>query len=117
MERMTIIVDRLRLYAYHGVGVQERVVGNEFEVSVAVDYPCSGNADMLDRTLNYAEICRIVREESGTPSNLLEHLAVRIKQALMREFPLITGGRIRVSKPSPPIGGVQVAGVGVELAW
>lgn len=114
---MTIIVERLRLYAYHGVGAQERIVGNEFEVTVAVDYPYPGSDDCLATTLNYAEICRIVRRESEVPSNLLEHLAVRIKRALVSEFPLISGGRVMVSKPAPPIGGVQMAGVSVECVW
>lgn len=40
-DRMTITLDSLRFYAHHGVGAQERVVGNEFEVTVSVEIPRS----------------------------------------------------------------------------
>ena len=37
--KATIVIDGLRIRARHGVLPQERVVGNEFEVSLSLVYP------------------------------------------------------------------------------
>ena len=37
----TITIDRLRLHCNHGVLEQERLVGNEFDVTVVFDYDAS----------------------------------------------------------------------------
>ena len=58
-DRMTITLDSLRFYAYHGVGAQERVVGNEFEVTVSVEIP-PVYTDDLSATVSYADIAAIV---------------------------------------------------------
>ena len=49
-----ISLNRLRFHAFHGVMEQERRVGNDFEVSLTVDYPFEKalTSDDLDHTLN-----------------------------------------------------------------
>ena len=56
---VTIEVVRLSVHAFHGVGEQERLVGNDFEVSVSLDYPPAEKAvvtDDLDSTLDFGEL-------------------------------------------------------------
>ncbi|MDE6048554.1 MAG: dihydroneopterin aldolase [Paramuribaculum sp.] len=114
----SIEIDSLRLFARHGVAGQERIVGNIFEVSLSLRYPLESatESDNLDNTLNYAEVINIVREEMDIPSQLLEHVAGRILKRLTSEFPLISGGRIKITKTAPPCG-VEVKGVSVILEW
>ena len=58
---MTITLDSLRFYAYHGVGAQERVVGNDFEVTVSGDIDPI-YTDNLDATVSYADIAAVVKK-------------------------------------------------------
>lgn len=114
----TIEVNQLRLYAYHGVMAQERIVGNEYEVTVHVGYPIEEAmaGDDLEHTLNYAHIVEIVKDVMAQPSQLLEHVAGRLRMALIEEFPLINGGMIRIAKITPPIP-VQLQSVAVKIRW
>lgn len=115
-DRMTITLDSLRFYAYHGVGAQERVVGNEFEVTVSVEIP-PVYTDDLSATVSYADIAAIVGEEMAEPSDLIEHVAVRIRAAIMERLPAVIGGGVTVVKHKPPIPGVQLASASVTLRW
>ncbi len=92
--------------AFHGVAPQERTVGNLFEVSLRLEYPPALRAvtsDRVDDTLNYARVAEIVREVMTVPSDLLEHVAGRIHEAVMAAYPAIAGGSITVSKLAPPV--------------
>lgn len=118
-ETVTIEIDRLRVHARHGVMAQERTVGNEFEVSLSLEYPAAGavDTDDLDQTLNYAEVCAVVKEVMAIPSQLLEHVCGRIRAALLDRFPLIRSGSITVAKPAPPIPNAQLRRVSVTLRF
>lgn len=117
----TVEIDRLRLYAHHGVGEQERRVGNLFEVTVRMTLPAAGAMDAIDRdelagAANYADIADIVRERMQTPSQLLEHAAGRIIGSLRERFPETSDIRVRIEKLTPPLG-LQMAGAAVTLRW
>lgn len=117
---VTIEVNRLRMHAFHGVDTQERVVGNDFEVSLSVCYPQAVEAvetDNLEATLNYAELIEIVRREMAVSSRLLEHVAGRIEDAVRQRYPGITAGKVRVAKLVPPVAGVQLGETAVVLVW
>ena len=104
--KATIAVDGIRLRAYHGVLPQERKVGNVFEISLSLDYPPALNAVVSDdvaETLNYARAVEIVKEVMCEPSALLEHVAGRIHDALLAEYPDINSGKIVVAKLAPPV--------------
>lgn len=118
MESITIEVNGLRIYARHGVGPQERTVGNLFEVTVHLRYP-AGEAvenDRLECTINYAEVVAVAKEIMTNPSLLIENAAGRLKSALLDRFPLIEGGMIRVAKLVPPIP-AELDSVAVALRW
>lgn len=119
METVTIEINRLRLRSCHGVMAQERIVGNDFEVSVRLVYPASDavRTDRLESTLNYAEVCDVIKSVMARHSSLLEHVCGRLRDALTERFPLISSGRIRVAKLNPPIEATQLESVAVELVW
>lgn len=113
-----IEINGLRLFGRHGVMPQERAVGNIFEVTAHLRYPIfeAAATDALGSTLNYAEVVEVIMREMRTPSALLEHVASRIRLALLEAFPLIEGGMIRVAKTAPPIP-CQLADVAVRIEW
>lgn len=115
-DRMTVTLASMRLYARHGVGAQEREVGNEFEVTVNIEIP-PVYTDSLDDTVSYADIAGLVREQMAIPSMLLEYVAVRLRQALTARFPQILGGSVTVAKLKPPIPAAQLGSASVTLTW
>lgn len=111
-----IYINEAEFYAYHGVMLQERVVGNTFLVNlvVEVDIVAASESDKLEDTLNYADIFEVVKKEMAIPSNLLEHVAGRIIQSLHAKFSTIRKIEISVTKKNPPINGLM-NGIGVRL--
>lgn len=116
---VTIEINGLYVRANHGVMAQERVVGNDFEVDLQLVYPSDEavGSDRLDATLNYADVVDEVKRVMAEPSALLEHVAGRIRRALMSRFPRIESGMVRVAKLSPPIAGAKLRSVAVALSW
>jgi dihydroneopterin aldolase len=102
-----IALEGLDFHAYHGVYPHERESGNWFEVDIAVETDFSKAAldDDLGETVNYETLFRIVKEEMEKPSKLLETVAGKIVDDVMREFPSITLVEFKISKLNPPIGG------------
>ena len=90
-----ITLHKMKFFAYHGVGEQERVVGNHFEVTLKVYCP-------MEKAMNYAALSATVEAEMAKPSLLLENVAYRITQAVKKNFPTVTGGEITISKLTPP---------------
>lgn len=118
MLKTSITLNGMRFYAHHGVSPQETAVGNWFEVTVRVDYPFERamEDDVLEGTLDYAALYDCVRREMEFPSKLLEHVAGRIRRAVCRTFPGVTGGCVQVVKLCPPIPGAM-ASASVEVSW
>lgn len=112
----TIFVNDIQLHAYHGVMPQEQLTGNDYLVSVSAQYPIDKaiTTDDVQHTLNYAMVYDIVKEEMGISSKLVEHVAGRIAQHLMKHFADISAVQVRITKLNPPMG-AQCAGAGVEV--
>lgn len=118
MPSAIIEINRLKVYAYHGVDRQETVVGNDFEVSVHLEFPCmqAMRTDQLDSTVSYSDVIDEIHKEMKQPSKLLENVAYRIYMALMLRFPGITGGSVTVLKLHPPVSG-QMDSCGFTYRW
>ena len=116
-EKQTIRLRQMEFYAQHGVLPQERVVGGKYMVDVVLDVRLDEAAllhDCLEGTVNYADVYEVVREEMDVPSMLLEHVAMRILNALMKNFSLVERATVNVCKVNPPMGAV-CQGASVEL--
>lgn len=88
-----------------------------FYVSLDIDSEVSSEAllhDRLSGTISYADIIERVRQEMSVPSALLEHLAHRVGQRLLADFPAIHSLTVRIDKESPPCG-VCADSIGVSL--
>ncbi len=107
MNDMTIELEGMEFYAFHGCLEKERAEGNEFVVDFKgeVNDGSSVESDCLADTLDYSEVYRVVEREMQMPSNLLEHVAGRLVKALRKEFPQLVRCSVRVSKRNPPVGG------------
>ncbi len=113
-----ITIDGLRLYAYHGLLPQERVVGAYFVVTVEAEQGEGGLAcsDQIADTIDYAALSRVVEEEMAVSGNLLESVAHRIVGRLTDEWQSLARVRVRIVKENPPLG-VECRGAGVEVTF
>ena len=112
-----ILLNNIRLYAYHGVLEQERTVGGWYSVTLTIDYPLAKamETDCVDDTLDYAKVLEVVVSEMKKRSRLIEHVAGRILSALTDNFPLIEAAEILLTKENPPMG-CDTAGASVRLS-
>ena len=111
-----IILRNVRFHAFHGVMPQERKVGADFLVNLRVGYPLEQamQSDEVSDTLNYAALYEVVKAEMMQPSNLLEHVAGRIADAVVKRFPQVTSIDLELTKQNPPMG-ADCDGAGVEI--
>ena len=112
-----ICIEQMEFYAFHGFYPEERKVGARFlvDLTLDIDLEKAGQTDQLEDTVNYELIYQVVRAEMEIPSQLIEHVAYRIKNALTKQFPQIQKISLKLTKLNPPLGG-KVEKVAVILA-
>lgn len=113
---MKILVEGIRLYAYHGCMEEEAKTGRSYRVDVnaETDQERSAESDRLEDTVNYVSIYNIVKEEMAVRSKLIEHVAARIARRIRVQHPPVKKVTVKVTKLHPPIDGT-VEGVSVIL--
>tara|TARA_B100000586_G_scaffold190939_1_gene140498 strand:- start:622 stop:1008 length:387 start_codon:yes stop_codon:yes gene_type:complete len=112
-----IVLEGMRFYGFHGVNPEERVLGQEYLVDLAVEMElrAAGASDRLEDTVSYAHIYRAVRDVmEGEPRNLLEAAAQSIAERVLADFP-VDSVSVRVKKPHPPIRGSVIENATVEI--
>ena len=111
-----IVIEGLRLYAYHGVMEQERTVGAYFiiDVEVTTDFSHAMQTDDLSGTISYADIFDTIKKEMAVPSRLIEHVGGRIAKAIIGGFPNVSTVRLKILKENPPMG-ADCRGAGIEI--
>lgn len=112
----TLSIEGMEFYAYHGCFKEEQIIGTRFLVDLHIETDTSSAeaSDDLKKTLNYQDVYGLVREEMEQRSNLIEHVARRILDRLMKEKPEIASAQVKVSKINPPVGG-KVDRVSISL--
>lgn len=111
-----ITLKDIRIFAHHGVLPQERAVGAYFTLNLRIqtDFSRALATDDLAGTISYADAFEVVKAEMAVPSQLLEHVAGRICQALFDRFPAAEAIHLELLKENPPMG-ADCAGAGVAL--
>ena len=118
MMKTSIFLDEVRFHAFHGVMPQERAVGADFTVwlKVGYDFVKAAESDELIDTISYSDLYQVVRTEMDKPSQLLEHVALRIIKAITARWPQIGTVDLRLAKDNPPMG-ADCKGAGVEIHY
>ncbi|MCK5823790.1 MAG: dihydroneopterin aldolase [Ichthyobacteriaceae bacterium] len=102
-----ILIENIKIYAYHGCLKEENVIGSDYliDVELELDYSKASATDDLNYTVNYAEVNNVIHEEMAIISCLIEHVAQRIITRIINEFELITEVNLKLSKLNPPMSG------------
>ena len=102
-----IYLKNIRTFSYHGCLVEESKIGSDYRIDLTIhtNLTPSAQSDKLSDTVDYVLLNRIVTEEMGIRSELLEHVTQRIIERIFNESPLVKKIQLEVSKLNPPIGG------------
>ena len=113
----SIKLKNIKVFAYHGCLDEEGKIGSDYRVDLKVkgDLTNSANSDELADTIDYVQLNKIVKEEMAIRSKLLESVAERINNRVLKEIILVQKVTVSVSKINPPIGG-NVAEVSVTIS-
>ena len=101
-----IWIKDLEIFAYHGVLAEEKRNGQKFYVTVSmdVDLHAAGMTDDLDKTVNYAEVCELIRRTMQEESyDLIEAAAEQLAKKILLKFPLVKKVEVEIKKPWAPI--------------
>ena len=111
-----IRINAMHFYAHHGCFEQERAIGTNFCVDLRFETDTSRaeQTDNIADTVSYLDVYQVVKREMAVPSNLLEHVARRICDAIMAQFLAVYAITTVVHKLNPPLGG-QMESVSVEI--
>ena len=102
-----VILKDIRVYAFHGCMEEEELIGSDYIVNLEVetDMHQPAYSDLLEDAVDYVLLNTIVKEEMLIRSRLLEHIAQRIIDRILKQFPMVKNVEVKVAKQNPPIGG------------
>lgn len=111
---MTIHLQNLQFFGFHGVYPEEQLLGNEFIVNVKLACsPFINENILLEQTVNYEEIFAIISSVMQIPTPLLETLVVKIGNTILEQYLQVKAVDVSIYKRNPPIKGYQ-GNVGVQ---
>lgn len=112
-----IIIKNMKFYAYHGVILAERELGQFFHIDLELymDLCPAGKSDSLEDTIDYSNVFSLIRKiNEDNKFQLIERLAENVADALLTNYPQLEKVKIAVRKPEAPIN-EEFEWVGVEL--
>ena len=112
-----ILINRIAVFAYHGVLPEEERIGQRFYVSLdcRLDLAEAGRSDDWKKTVNYVQLAEIAtRVATGRRFRIIEALAEAIATEALAASPRLDEITVRVEKPSAPVPAI-LDGVSVEI--
>ncbi len=102
-----IIIEGIKVYAYHGCLKEEGKIGAQYvvDVTLEIDFTEASQTDNLSKTIDYVAVYEIVKTQMAIRSKLIEHVGRRIIIDLKKKFPTLEKLEVKVSKLNPPMNG------------
>lgn len=107
MEMDEIKIQKLEVYAYHGVFPEENKLGQRFFVDLILytNTQEAGRTDNLTASTHYGEVCHMVtRFLKEHTFRLIETAAEGVAERILQDYPLIREVVVEINKPQAPIG-------------
>ena len=101
-----IHIDKLEIFAHHGVYPEERREGQTFYVNAVLylDIGEAGRSDDLEQTVDYGAVCHFVTDWMGNNTcSLLEAVACRLAEAILLKYKMLSGIDLEIVKPYAPV--------------
>ena len=103
----TILIEGIKLYAYHGCLEEEGKIGANYivDVDMETNFNDAAKNDDLSKTIDYVIVFNIVKTEMAIRSKLIETVGERIINKLKKEFKTLEKVKVKISKLNPPMNG------------
>jgi len=112
---ITIHLNNLIFYSFHGVHEEERILGNEYEVNAVIQFhEIDPEIDSLSQTINYVDIFEIIKNRMNIPTQLLETVVMDIGNTIHEKYNYVRSINISLTKNHPPIQQIQGS---VGVSW
>lgn len=101
-----IIINGLKLFAYHGVNPEEKRDGQYFIIDIVLfaDLKEAQSTDNLDKTINYSKVIKAVTSAFCEKSfDLIEASAKHIVNRIFNDFCDVKAINITLKKPNAPV--------------
>ena len=100
---LSIHLNNVFFFAYHGLYDHEKTNGNNFEVNITINYLPKEHILNISQTINYVDVYNLlnVRMQIATP--LLETLVMDLAKKILAQFYLAEEVNISIKKMQPPI--------------
>lgn len=102
-----ILVEGIKIYAYHGCLEEEGKIGANYviDVTMETDFTDAAKTDDLKKTIDYVVVYDIVKAQMAIRSKLIEQVGQRIVDELKKQFATLKKVEIKVTKLNPPMNG------------
>jgi dihydroneopterin aldolase len=101
---VTVELKGLRFFAYHGLYAEEKKIGTEYEVNLAVSFLSEKNIiSHLTESIDYAALHELIRKEMQVQRDLLETFVTELCENIHQQFPIIKKIVVSIFKLHPPM--------------
>lgn len=101
-----IRIERLEVFAHHGVFAEEQEQGQIFQVNAVLytDIHRAGLEDNLFYTIDYGQVCQFITDwMQQNTYQLLEAVAEKLSKAILLKYDRVIAVSLEVRKPEAPI--------------
>lgn len=104
---ITIHLHSMIFHSFHGLFKEEKVLGNDFEISMDVTFDAPGMITKLHQSIDYVSLHAIIRQVMDEPTPLLETVVQALAEKVGLFDKKIKSVTVTVKKLNPPIANFQ----------
>lgn len=104
-----IIMKNMAFFGYHGAMDEEKKLGQKFFVDAILylDLREAGKSDCLNHTVHYGLVYEAIEQiMKNERFDLIEAVAERLAEVILKSFPPIEKIEITLRKPEAPVSGI-----------
>ena len=96
---MTIQLNDVKFYGYHGLYKEEQKVGNNFIVNLSIEFiPAAKKITCISETIDYVQVYHLVNTRMKMPTPLLETIVGDIADSIFEKFSIAQKVNIQITK-------------------
>jgi dihydroneopterin aldolase len=96
---MTIQLNDVKFYGYHGLYKEEQKVGNNFIVNLSIEFiPTAQKITCISETIDYVQVYHLVNTRMKIPTSLLETIVGDIADSIFEKFSIAQKVNIQITK-------------------
>jgi dihydroneopterin aldolase len=96
---MTIQLNDVKFYGYHGLYKEEQKVGNNFIVNLSIEFiPTAQKITCISETIDYVQVYHLVNTRMKIPTPLLETIVGDIADSIFEKFSIAQKVNIQITK-------------------